>query len=184
MSLTVRRDRDHRRQPWANGEGVTSEIATDGSEPFDWRVSIADVAHSSDFSAFPGIDRIITLIDGATMELTLPEGTHVLHPDEPFAFDGGVPVRCAVERPTRDLNVMTRRGRASATLQVRRLHSRDAALPVPAAAPLVVVVLSGCVRVCASTGATLRAGDVALTDEAVLLAGDGRVALAQLAPLA
>ncbi|KAB2809030.1 HutD family protein [Pimelobacter simplex] len=183
MSLTVRRDRDHRRQPWANGEGVTAEIATgpDGADPFDWRVSLADVERSSDFSAFPGIDRIITLVDGTAMELTLPDRTHVLRPDEPFAFDGGVPVRCAVDRPTRDLNVMTRRGRASASLQVRRVHSHDAALPLAAAAPLVVVVLSGCVRVRGSTGATLRAGDVALTDEPVLLAGDGRVALARIA---
>lgn len=80
MSLTVRRDRDHRRQPWANGEGVTAEIATgpDGADPFDWRMSLADVERSSDFSAFPGIDRIITLVDGTAMELTLPDRTHVL----------------------------------------------------------------------------------------------------------
>jgi len=40
--------------------------------------------------------------------------------DAGYAFDSGLPVRCEVTAPTRDLNVMTRRGRASASVEVLR----------------------------------------------------------------
>src|SRR5665647_2813187 len=54
--------------PWRNGGGVTREVvASGGSDPqdFDWRISIADVSQSGPFSAFPGVDRVITLVEGA-----------------------------------------------------------------------------------------------------------------------
>jgi environmental stress-induced protein Ves len=179
---TITRAADLQRVPWRNGQGMTTEIALGGSpDDFTWRVSLAEVTRSGDFSAFPGIDRIIVLIEGPSMTLQLPGHTQVLRTDEPFAFDGGVPVQCTVEQPTRDLNVMTRRGAARATLDVRALADGDPALVVPDSGTVVVlVVLEGNVRLTATDDAALEAGDVVVTQDQVAVAGAGRVALARI----
>lgn len=180
-STTITRAADLQRVPWRNGQGMTTEIALGGTpDHFIWRVSLAEVAQSGDFSAFPGVDRIIVLVEGSPMTLRLPGRTRVLRRDEPFAFDGGVPVRCTVERPTRDLNVMTRRGAARATLEVRVLADGDAPVVVPAAGTVVLVVLEGTVRLSATDDATLGTGDAAITGERVEVAGAGRLALARI----
>ena len=45
MTLQVLRAADHRRMPWKNGRGETTEIAiwppTAGLDGFDWRISMA-----------------------------------------------------------------------------------------------------------------------------------------------
>jgi len=67
---------DYRAMAWKNGQGMTREIAREpGDGDFLWRLSIAEVAASGDFSLFPGYDRTITLIEGAghMMPLTHPE---------------------------------------------------------------------------------------------------------------
>lgn len=60
---------------WKNGGGVTREIAVfpegAGMDDFVWRASLAEVAADGPFSAFPGIDRTITLAEGAGMDLTV-----------------------------------------------------------------------------------------------------------------
>ena len=60
-------------QPWRNGGGVTWQIAAgpDGADVarFDWRLSMAEVAADGPFSAFAGIDRTLTLLQGAGLEL-------------------------------------------------------------------------------------------------------------------
>ena len=57
----VRRWADAVERPWRNGGGVTRELASspEGVDDFDWRVSIAEVTASGDFSRFPGVDRTI-----------------------------------------------------------------------------------------------------------------------------
>ena len=59
------RSRDYRRVPWRNGRGCTAEIAVApegaGMDDFLWRVSTAVVTEPGAFSAFPGVDRILTL---------------------------------------------------------------------------------------------------------------------------
>ena len=64
--------------PWKNGGGTTQEIACwppgAGLESFSWRISIARIARSGPFSAFPGIDRVITLLDGAGVRLHSADG--------------------------------------------------------------------------------------------------------------
>lgn len=178
---TITRAADLARVPWRNGQGMTTEIALGGApDDFIWRVSLAEVARSGDFSAFPGIDRIIMLIEGSAMTLHLPDHTQVLRRDEPFAFDGGTPVRCVVDQPTRDLNVMTRRGEAQATLDVRVLAEGDAPVVVPASGVAVLVVLEGSVRLTAAGETTLGVGDVAVTAEEVTASGAGRLALARI----
>ncbi len=113
-------------QPWKNGGGVTREIVSwpPGSTvaDFDWRVSIAHIASSGPFSAFPEVDRVITLLEGAGVALKAVDGSvdHRLdQPLRPFAFKGEVPLQAALlGLDCHDFNVMTRRSACSASVQV------------------------------------------------------------------
>jgi environmental stress-induced protein Ves len=106
-----------RSEPWRNGGGVTRELAShpkaasaqDGA--WDWRVSIADVTKAGDFSAFPGMERVLTVVDGELLLLTVDGGEHPLEKYRPFRFSGEAAAHGAL--PTgdiRDLNVITRAG--------------------------------------------------------------------------
>jgi len=110
--------------PWKNGGGSTRTIAVfppeAGFDDFDWRVSIADVASSGEFSRFPGVDRTILLLDGEGMLLHFDGGSVALTTlHEPLPFSGDDLVRSElINGSTRDFNVMTRRGRAKADVKV------------------------------------------------------------------
>ena len=130
--------------PWRNGGGVTREVAASGrSGPhsFDWRISIADVSHAGLFSAFRGVDRVITLVEGERMDLVIDGVIHVLGQHESLTFDGGSQVSCSLPAgPTRDLNVMTRSDRMSAAVAVRDLSETR---PIAVSGSQVVVLLTG-----------------------------------------
>ncbi|GAB5095197.1 HutD/Ves family protein [Caballeronia sp. HLA56] len=111
--------------PWKNGGGITRELAAEpegaSMDTFAWRLSIADVSADGAFSSFAGVDRVLILLDGAGMTLAEPDYVHTLN--EPLAmarFAGETPIHAAlVQGPTRDFNVMTRRGRAHASVTSR-----------------------------------------------------------------
>jgi environmental stress-induced protein Ves len=114
--------------PWKNGGGVTREIVClppgASMNDFDWRVSIAHIASDGPFSAFPGVDRVITLLSGAGVHLR-SEDEDVNHrldtPLAPFAFAGEAPIHARLlAGDCHDFNVMTRRSVCRATLQVLR----------------------------------------------------------------
>ncbi|CAM5401131.1 HutD/Ves family protein [Rhodanobacter lindaniclasticus] len=113
-------------QPWKNGLGRTRELAVQTSADgggFDWRISIAEVDSAAPFSSFPGIDRQIVLLDGAGFTMTLDDGrVHALTtPFEPFAFPGEARVQVTLAGgPTRDFNLMLRRGRVRGGIEVWR----------------------------------------------------------------
>ena len=97
-------------QPWRNGGGRTRELLTRPAGARDWklRISLAEVDRDGPFSAFPGIERWFTVIDGAGVRLTLPEQRHELLPGHaPLRFGGELPVACSlIDGPTTDLNLM------------------------------------------------------------------------------
>lgn len=111
--LFLRADRVFR--PWKNGGGETAEIvvAPPGAdfESFDWRISTAIVAASGPFSAFPGVDRVLTVLEGGAMVLSIGGGEHRLDAaSEPLAFPGDTPAAAQlVGGALLDFNVMTRR---------------------------------------------------------------------------
>ena len=113
-------------QPWKNGAGLTREIAFGGpsAAEFDWRISVAEVARDAPFSAFPGIDRCITLLRGAGMRLRAHDGSvdHALTESlTPFHFAGDVPLMATlVGGACSDFNVMTRRERYRSEVSIRR----------------------------------------------------------------
>lgn len=120
---------DSRRVPWKNGRGVTEELAIWPAGAafergdFDWRISKASVADGGPFSAFPGFERVLVVTDG--------DGLVVSHGDAaprarvgllaPYRFDGEWTTTAElIGGPVRDFNVMTRRGRVRADVQVMR----------------------------------------------------------------
>lgn len=110
--------------PWSNGGGVTREIAVHppgaGWDGFAWRVSLADVTRDGPYSPLPGVRRILTVVDGAGLELTV-DGTPRLLPGRyrPFAFPGGATTASRLlDGPVVNLNVMLREGRAEGTVEM------------------------------------------------------------------
>lgn len=181
--------------PWKNGGGVTREVAAApegaGFDTFVWRVSLADVAAPGPFSRFPGIDRTLVLLAGAGMLLdehvsgtdAASGTTHTHTLEQPldvarFAGEASIDARL-VNGPTRDFNLMVRRGAATATLDVwrgnvRRELSGDTVLLFCAAGPM-RVTLPGAAPVDLATDDTLRvdraqALDVSAEGEGALLA--------------
>jgi uncharacterized protein len=116
--------------PWKNGGGTTRNLAVEpqdaGFDDFLWRVSVADVARSGEFSQFAGVDRTIVLLSGDGMVLRSGEGVEfVLNtPFVPYAFRGETAIEAKLlGGATRDFNVMSRRGRADATVEVWRKNA-------------------------------------------------------------
>lgn len=130
--------------PWKNGGGSTREIACwpqgAGMESFGWRMSVATIAQAGPFSAFPGIDRQIMLLDGDGVHLHSADGQIDHGMDQrwlPFSFSGDVALDCRLLGGTStDFNVMTRRGQWSAELQI---HAQ-AVVPGRSAAGLCLVL--------------------------------------------
>lgn len=107
--------------PWKNGGGETREIicvpAPDA--PFLWRASIATLQADGPFSPFPGVDRVITLLAGQPLRLCGENIDQPLALWQPWAFPGEWALSSVgIVAPGLDFNIMTQRGRASATVQV------------------------------------------------------------------
>ncbi|WP_284752919.1 HutD family protein [Arthrobacter sp. efr-133-R2A-120] len=120
-------------EPWRNGGGVTRELAShpkaasaqDGA--WDWRVSIADVGSAGDFSTFPGMERVLTVIDGELLLLTVDGEEHPLEKYRPFRFSGEAASASAL--PTgdiRDLNVIARAGEFKGYTSIIELSKKRA----------------------------------------------------------
>ena len=178
-ALTVLRAEDHQRMAWANGGGTTYQVATSpdgaGLDTFDWRVSLADVESDGAFSSLPSVERILVLIEGHGMDLVVDGRVKGLGPFEPVRFDGAAETSCVLTAgPTRDLNVMTRRGRCTADLDVLRV---DNGLEVTTDddGTLLLVVLEGEVAVDGPERLRLRPRDAVVVRRTMRLRGPGRV---------
>ncbi len=126
----------YRAMPWKNGQGITHEIAREpaAGDSFLWRLSIAEVAADGEFSLFPGIDRTISLIEGAGMALEFDEAParRIERKYRPFGFSGDWHCRCRlIGGPIRDFNLMIDRSRMTAETSV--LEPGDASVELDAA---------------------------------------------------
>ncbi|GHH75388.1 hypothetical protein GCM10018781_44170 [Kitasatospora indigofera] len=208
MAVRVLRAAGRPATAWLNGGGVTREVAGapegSGLADFDWRVSLADVGQGGPFSVFPGVDRVITLVDGAGMALTVAGTEHVLaQPYQPFAFPGDADTGCRLlGGPVVDFNVMTRRGRATAEVATAGREGSEGrgpagrqepeggpgpaggrAVEVPPGATVLLVCLDGGAELDAA-GVRLGRFDAALLDSPGhdLLRVDGVAAVVTLHP--
>lgn len=110
--------------PWKNGGGTTRNLAVApegaGFDDILWRISIAEVRESGPFSRFPGVDRIIVLLEGDGMMLRGVDGSvfSLTAPFAPHAFPGEASIDARlVNGPTADFNVMVRRGQARGSVE-------------------------------------------------------------------
>ena len=94
--------------PWKNGGGVTHEIARHAvGEGWQWRISIAEVGGDGPFSLFPGMTRILTVIDGAGIDLLSADGVMEARLHRPVFFPGDLDVTARlVDGPVRNLNLI------------------------------------------------------------------------------
>lgn len=140
-SLTLLNPADHRRVPWKNGGGVTTELAVEPTAGptagpssdgrFLWRVSIADVVEPGPFSAFPGYDRLIAVVEGDGMRLSVDGAPPVERRrlDPAFAFPGEAKVWCEpTAGPIRDVNLMLDRASATGALTLLAGPAADRAV--------------------------------------------------------
>ncbi|MFJ6831191.1 HutD family protein [Streptomyces sp. NPDC091209] len=170
--------------PWKNGGGVTREIVVrpEGADMsgFAWRVSLADVDADGPFSAFTGVDRILTMVEGVGMDLTVGgEHRRVDTRYVPQRFPGDLPTDCRLlAGPVMNLNVMWRRDGPPAP-EVEVLHPRLPVL-VPAGPAVLVVALGESAEV---RGRVLGRYDaVLLTHDDAALRAPGPVAVIRSAP--
>ena len=166
--------------PWQNGAGTTLEVARapDDDGDYVWRISMADVVQGGPFSSLPGVDRVIVLIDGDWMALTVDGKRHLLAPRHPFSFSGDSTVTCEVPGASRDLNVMTRNGRAAAAVEMLPPTTSDEV--DPRGADLVALV---CVNGSAHVGTGTDAAELGALDGA-LCDGSGSIAVSGAGTLA
>ncbi|MDE2383539.1 MAG: HutD family protein [Alphaproteobacteria bacterium] len=106
--------------PWKNGGGITHEVAKEEEAGrLLWRLSVAEVGSDGPFSAFPGLSRILTVIDGEGLELQAPDGALQALPLAPVAFSGDTPIISRrFNGPVRDFNVIFDGRRIAASLRV------------------------------------------------------------------
>ncbi len=107
---------DYRRERWKNDAGWTRQIhaepRADGGPGWDWRLSIAEIEQDAPFSAFPGTDRELVLLEGNGLRLCFADGEArlLLPPHDRHRFAGERALRGElVDGPTRDFNLMWRR---------------------------------------------------------------------------
>lgn len=120
-----------RTQPWANGAGITHEVARWGDgDAFDARLSVAELVARSPFSRFEGYDR--WLAPAGSVTLVLPDGPRHLTLGDALPFAGELDVVGEPGAQTWDLNVMVRRGVAWSANLVTKSDARIAAAGVTA----------------------------------------------------
>jgi uncharacterized protein len=134
--------------PWKNGGGSTIEIAIEppgaNLHSFDWRLSLATIAHDGPFSHFPGVDRTLALLDGAGMTLEIDGARQVLadRDADAIAFAGEAAVNTILhDGATLDFNVMTRR--ATCQHKLGRRHIDGSAQFAPGGQRCVLFLAAG-----------------------------------------
>jgi len=119
--VRVLRFADYPVAPWRNGRGITREIAVsavavaradaDAALPSaspSWRISMATVDDEVPFSSFPGLRRMLGIVDGEGIELTVDGRMRALHRGEAFGpFAGEAPASARpLDGPSLDLGLM------------------------------------------------------------------------------
>ncbi|MBD1544249.1 HutD family protein [Arthrobacter sp. IA7] len=171
--MQIIRFADLKPQPWRNGGGVSRELAShrggasagaassgatssdDGA--WDWRVSIADVTSAGEYSPFPGMERVLTVVEGELLLLAVDGTEHPLEKYRPFRFPGGAASSSAL--PTgdvRNLNVIAREGNFKAYTSIVELSKKRAH---PVFEGQLGILLQGQAAVTAGADTSETAGD-------------------------
>lgn len=165
--------------PWANDGGVTYQVLASpegaGLDDFDWRISFADVAGEGPFSHFPGVDRVLVLTTGRGMLLVIDDEQHEVRPFQPISFAGESIVQSRLPYgPTADLNVMTRRDRVTAVVDVLPLGGELGF--APGVGDEVIAVLAGTCALVDHASQRLLPRDCLLLQDGARLHGQATLA--------
>lgn len=186
--MRIQRRADAVVQPWKNGGGVSRLIAASPADAdydaIDWHVSRPTIAASGPFSHLPGLDRQFTIVGGAGVVLACRgDGAEFAQRIDrkmaPFAFRGDWDVRCELIDGTAEvLNVMTRRGRYAASIEIASLSATPVMFRKEANQVLIAWCAAGPLAAYGTWGtATLERDDAVIADEhsaagLALVAGD------------
>jgi environmental stress-induced protein Ves len=99
-----------RTQRWANGRGITHELSRwpIGTNDYDVRIAVAEIAESAPFSRFTGYTRWFAPAGPVTLHL--PDGPHALTIGDAITFSGEDEARAEVTAKQWDLNLIVRTG--------------------------------------------------------------------------
>jgi environmental stress-induced protein Ves len=146
--MKVHRAAERPSRPWKNGGGQMADVVAfpegAGLDDFGWRVSTARVESDSDFSLFPGMDRVMALLegDGLVLEGGLPAPLHLLPGAPPISYPGDVPIRARrLGGDVTALNAIARRGAWKSALRPLPLLPGELALRTEG--PAVLLWVSG-----------------------------------------
>ena len=109
------------REPWRNGAGWTRTVCVHAvADQVLWRVSVADITAAGKFSQFDGMDRTAVMVQGG--QLRLSNADVQLDFDgigSQLQFPGEWSLHCSAPQGTTQLlNIMVRRGQATARVEV------------------------------------------------------------------
>ena len=141
MGVKLLRHNFYDHKPWNNGGGMTRDVwlwpEATSQDGFDIRLSLASIDADGPFSAFPEIDRTITLVEGNPFVLVF-DGTrqHKMEFLQPISFDSAQTPSSRLDRGSASaFNVMTRRACWSHEVSIVRGGGRlDVPLPKDAIA--------------------------------------------------
>lgn len=167
---------EFQRSRWANGRGVTQEIARkDSGGDLIWRLSLADVTADGPFSAFFGLHRILTVVKGAGMRLHATGEVLAAKPLSPVSFSGEVTITGErVDGDVQNLNLIFDPRFVSPEVKVLREQSYTSSGREEA-----IYCHSGFGVV---SGNTIRPGEVALIAEQAVVQTPGVCVLIRLEP--
>lgn len=155
-----------RRVRWRNGLGWTRELhLAPDPDAWTWRLSIAEIDQTAPFSSFPGVERVLVLLDGDGVRLDFGDGTSatLAQPWALHRFAGEQEVTgVLLGGPTRDFNLMWRRDAVDAQLELLPI-SGASSLAVAPKEEAVLHLLEGRAQL---GGVTLSPGDCAVLEAA------------------
>jgi environmental stress-induced protein Ves len=118
--------------PWKNGLGKSMRIASDGKDPFGWRISLSRIESSGPFSQYSNYQRFLVPLSEGNLRLR--------HGREPWveiarlevqAFSGDLKTEAECERPVDDFNVLMKQDSGTASVLVARFgKSEETELPI------------------------------------------------------
>lgn len=105
----------HLKMPWANGLGETLELVRyprgSSMSEMEFRISVASLNQTGPFSRFTGIERTLMLLDSSDVVVKVDGTRKTLSQFEQLNFDGESQTELiAITTPSRDLNIMCRKG--------------------------------------------------------------------------
>ena len=153
-------------QPWRNGGGATRELLA-WPAAADWRlrISVATIAQSGPFSAFPGVERWFAVVQGEGVVLRWANRRVMLTTgSEPVRFEGAAAPGCdLLDGMTQDLNLMVRHDAGKGAMQ-RATAGETWISPAPLRA--VFTMTPATLQIDDADAATLPAGTLAWSDNA------------------